>query len=228
GTNFADVREARSKSDLANDMIFRWVEENIPRQYANFEDIALAFNRLSRADIFNGRIYRRQHWGFLRYSSALAAEGVAFSKGKVSHDFVMYQFPMLLSMLSKSSSERAMRAGLGKKIGDLTHSSSRSVVSKDLPYLRMLFADKKKAVELSALFGLGEKEIAFMLGAKPGSKKSGSIFSESEKLRALHAKPKRVFYEEPVLEEEEPIEEDEPPGPEALEPVDGHKQTRLF
>ncbi|MEK6958253.1 MAG: replication factor C large subunit [archaeon] len=236
GTDFAQVREARSQSDLSNDMLFNWVEENIPRQYSNVNDVALAFDRLSRADVFNGRIFNKQHWGFLRYSTELAAEGVALSKSSVSNDFVMYQFPGLLSMLSRTSSLRALKRELGSKIGAKTHSSSREVVSNDLPFFKMVFADKKKAVGCTALFGLTEKEVAFLLDTKPETKKVQSIMEESQKIIDERARPKRFFYG-PVQEEDlqGPLHEEPGGGPESLEAGDTDlredekgKQTRLF
>lgn len=224
GTNFNEVRRSRTKSDLSNDMIFRWVEENIPRQYTNSGDIALAFDRLSRADVFNGRIYRKQYWGFLRYSSELAAEGVALSKENVSHDFVMYQFPGLLSMLSRTSGIRSLKKSLGKKIGEKTHSSSKTII-RDLPFLEMIFQNKEKAIALTALFDLNDKELALILNTKPETKKVKNIISEAEALREQNARPKRIFenvvHEDSIVQEPTPIEKKE-------ESEDTGKQTQLF
>jgi len=224
GTNFNEVRRSRTKSDLSNDMVFRWVEENIPRQYTNSGDIALAFDRLSRADMFNGRIYRKQHWGFLRYSSELAAEGVALSKENVSHDFVMYQFPGLLSMLSRTRGIRGLKKSLGKKIGKKTHSSSRTII-KDLPFLEMIFQNKEKAIAMTALFDLNDKELALILNTKPETKKVKNIITEAEALREEKARPKRIFGDvvhEDSIEEPEPIEKKEEPKEDSV------NQTKLF
>ena len=230
GTDFSEVRDARMQSDLASDMLFRWVEENIPRQYSSAQDISLAFDRLSRADIFNGRIYRKQHWGFLKYSSELSGEGVALSKEKVSHDFVMYQFPQLLSMLSKTSSLRALKKDLGLKIGAKTHSSSRAVISKDLPYYREIFSGAEKAVAFTAFFGLNEKEVAFLLNSKPETKKVQKIISEAAKISVENARPKffSSFSARAGNEPEAPLSDEE--EPESHEESDSGKggQTRLF
>ncbi len=226
GTDFAQVRSMRMQSDLSNEMLFNWVEENIARQYTNPNDVALAFDRLSRADIFNGRIYNKQHWGFLRYSTELAAEGVALSKEKPNTDFVMYQFPGLLSMLSKTSGLRAMKKGLGKKIGKFTNSSSRKVISADLPYLKMIFEKRENAVALSATFNLDEKEIAFLLDTSPETKKVQSIIEEVQQIREQAARPKLIFGSGHFSDIPEDKQEDEKPKEEV---ADGRaKQTRLF
>jgi len=228
GTDFSEIRKSRMKTDLSNDLLFRWIEENIPRQYTQERDVALAFDRLSRADVFNGRIYNRQYWGFLRYSSELASEGVALSKENVSHDFVAYQFPSFLSMLSRTSPLRNLKKDLGKKIGGKTHSSSRAVVSRDLPFMKMIFKDKEKAIAYSALFDLDEKEVAFLLNTKPDTKKVKMIIGAAQEIKENQAKPKR-FFNQPVLEDQinEPEAE---PKEEPKEPEDdsGPKQTTLF
>lgn len=234
GTDFAQIRSARMQSDLSNDMLFSWVEENIPRQYTNAQDVALAFDRLSRADVFNGRIYNKQHWGFLRYSTELAAEGVALSKEKPSNDFVMYQFPGLLSMLSKTSGLRAMKKGLGVKFGKRTHTSTRKFISADLPYLKMVFQNRESAVAMSASFELDEKEIAFLLDTTPETKKVQSILEEAETIRATFARPKYIEgglgSREEETQNDGPIVEPQENGEEKLEIEDpkSGKQTRLF
>ncbi len=203
GTDFAEVRAARAQSDLSSEMLFNWVEENIPRQYSRVNDVALAFDRLSRADVFNGRIFRRQEWGFLRYSSELAAEGVALAKEKASNEFVAYQFPGLLSVLSRASGERALRKGIGQKIGKKTHSSVHEIISRDMPFIKIIFGKKENAVSFSALFGLDEKEIGFLLGAKPDSKKVHAIFEEASAFRESMARPKTIFGGSAQTEENE-------------------------
>src|SRR3989344_3800692 len=226
GTDFSTIREARNKIDLDSDMLIRWVEENIPRQYSVPGDVALAFDRISRSDIFNVRIYNKQHWGFLRYSTELAAEGVALSQQKPSHDFVMNQFPGLLSMLSKTSGLRALKKSLGRKIGKPTPSSSRKVISADLPFLKEVFKEKEKAVALSAAFELDEKEIALLLDASPDTKKVKSIFDEAQSVIEERSRPKAVSA---------PIESNEEGELKDVEAEDSEKendgkikQTRLF
>ncbi|MBI4210664.1 MAG: replication factor C large subunit [Candidatus Diapherotrites archaeon] len=221
GDSFAGARDARMESDLSSEMLFNWVEENIPRQYSDVGDIALAFDRLSRADIFNGRIYRRQNWGFLRYSTGLACEGVALSKRKPSYDFVMYQFPGLLSMLSRTSGLRALKKGLGLKIGGKTNSSARKVISSDLPFLKLVFRSRENAVALSASFGLDEKEIAFLLDAGPDTKKVQSVLEEAAAIREEGARPKFLAQVSPAPESPEKEES-------KADAHEGAGQTRLF
>jgi len=66
--------------DMEMDQINLWLEENIPMEYRG-EDLARAFEALSRADIFKGRIHRQQHWRFMVYENFFLSAGVAAAKG---------------------------------------------------------------------------------------------------------------------------------------------------
>ena len=52
--------------DMEIDEIMLWVEENIPLEYYG-KSLAKAYDSLSKADLFKGRIYRQQYWRFLVY-----------------------------------------------------------------------------------------------------------------------------------------------------------------
>ncbi|PIO03323.1 hypothetical protein COT48_05325, partial [Candidatus Woesearchaeota archaeon CG08_land_8_20_14_0_20_47_9] len=53
------------------DRWFLWVDENVAREYTRPEDLARAYDAISRADVFFGRIKRWQYWRFLVYINAL-------------------------------------------------------------------------------------------------------------------------------------------------------------
>ena len=225
-TSVSEARNAKFSSDLGDELIFRWIEENIPRHYTEPNDTANAFERLSRADIFNGRIRKRQHFGFLRYSSDLMSAGVALAKEKPYHSFVPYQFPKLLSSLSKSASIRATKGNIAEKLSKQVHSSMNEIIAEDMPFLKMLFEKKEYAVSLSAQFDFTEEEIAFMLSSKPETKKVKEIFKDSQEIRKknIAISSKRRFEAFRAFErEEKEAEKEENPNPLVQE-----EQTTLF
>ena len=233
GTDIKEIRKNTFQSSVSGDLLFAWIEENIPRQYTKEDDVARAFASLSRADIFNGRIYRRQYWGYKRYSSDLMSSGVALSKENTYYDFVMYTFPTLLRKLSSSRALRAMKKELGTKIGKKIHTSSRQVMAYDLPYLKMFFENKELAAQYTANFELNEKELAFLMNTKPTTKKVQKIIAEAEEIRTKDFTERRIALSgisdkelakiTPKIEEpEEEIEE----KPEQIETDE--KQTKLF
>ena len=192
GKTVEEIRRARFSTDLSNDMLLRWVEENIPRIYTARPDTAAAFERLSKADIYSARILRRQAWEFLRYSGDLMTAGVALSRSQDYHGWLQFRFPGLLSMLSRSKALRGLKTGLCRKIGEKTHSSAREVMAHDLPYLKVLCEDKEKAAELCAQFDFEAEELAFLMDTKADTKKVKDALAKAEELRAAHAKPRSL------------------------------------
>ncbi len=199
GKSLAEIRKARAQSDVSDEMLLRWIEENIPRHFVDGNDTANAFERLSKADVFNGRIMNRQHYGFLRYSSELMTAGVALSREHDYHGWIHYQFPLLLRVLSKSKKERNLKKELCKKIGQQTHSSSRAVMAQDLPFIQVFFKEKEKAARYAAQFDLNEEEIAFLLATKPDTKKVAAIAATAEQLKKEHIAEKRKQFA-PLIE----------------------------
>jgi len=72
------------------DEVFLWLEENIPLEYDN-PSINNAYNNLSKADVFRGRIRNWQYYRFLVYQSLLMSAGVALSKEKKNNNFIGYK-----------------------------------------------------------------------------------------------------------------------------------------
>ncbi|MDP6670476.1 MAG: replication factor C large subunit [archaeon] len=226
GESVADIRKARWQSEVSNEMLLRWVEENIPRHFTKGDDLASAFSNLSRADVFNGRIRNRQHYGFLRYSSELMTSGVALSRENDYHGWMHYQFPSLLRLLSSNKAERNLKKQISKKMSPKLHSSLRQVMSSHLPFLKMVFKDKEKAAMLSAWFDLDEKEIAFMMGSKPTTKKVQKIFEEAQALKQEEMLSKRKSFI--GIEDNSLNSFSEEPKEEPAEEESAHKQTKLF
>ncbi|MFH1240337.1 MAG: replication factor C large subunit [Candidatus Diapherotrites archaeon] len=247
GKDLKEIRQNTFQSSVSGDLLSAWVEENIPRQYTNNEDAARAFAALSRADIFNGRIYKRQYWGYKRYSSDLMSSGVAFAKENEYYDFVMYTFPTLLRQLSGSRALRAMKKELGTKIGKKIHTSSREVMAYDLPYLQMFFENKELAAQYTAQFELNEKELAFLMNTKPTTKKVKKILEEAEEIRLKNFTKRRKALsgisekqlakgKSPAAVSERSLQNFEPEETETAETEaeeneieeEAHKQTKLF
>lgn len=245
------AKSATRITDLTPDMLKKWVEENIPREYKKNGDLARAFERLSRADIFDGRIMRRMHYGFMKYSIDLVSAGVALSKEEKYRDFVNYQFPSNIRKLSKSLNERRLKEGIGEKMQKFVHGSKKHIVVEDLPYLVYHCSnDKKYCTEIVAKFQLNDKETAYLMNTKPDTKKVKDVLVKAEIMRkeyigekidrsgtvfdAPKEKVKKVdvgqvgflkVKEEKVKKEEKKIEEDKKKKEEEKEK---QSQTKLF
>ncbi len=142
---------------LDHDLIKLWIEQNIASEYEKINEIASAYDWLSRADLFDGRLIRRQSWKLLKYSNALMLAGVALSKDERYHKFVKYEFPEYLRMMSMSAEKRGLMKTLRKKIALKCHVSVGDAESYFLPL--QLAA---KAGQSLDFFELSEDELEFV------------------------------------------------------------------
>jgi replication factor C large subunit len=170
-TNYEEARGVLWGVD-DRDMFVKWIEENIPLEYEKIGDIERAFEMLSRADVFEGRIFRRQYWGFLRYSNDLATAGVALAKEEPYHKFVKYQFPRIISALGSSRGERAMKKGIGLKIGERCHISSKDAVELFIPLLKIICNESKNVEAVEKYFDFDEEQMEYVAGGKKSEKKT--------------------------------------------------------
>jgi len=195
---FAEVRSARSRADVDDEMLSAWISENIPLQFDAL-DTANAMNYISLGDVFEGRIIKRQYFGLKRYASDLATACSVLSRSKDYHGWVKYQFPKVISSLSTSMQQRATKNSICKKIGACINESARSVANNEFPLIALLFTNEKNAAMLTAAFGFDEKEVAFLLG-KASEKQVQRIIEEAEKIKqaALKAKLKPLSTESKI------------------------------
>src|SRR3989338_6682919 len=104
------------------DEVFLWLEENIPYEYKN-EILRDAYDYLSKADVFRGRIKRWQYWRFLVYENALMNLGVAFSKDNINNKFVTYRRNLRILKIWINNRREDKRKELSEKLPKELHMS---------------------------------------------------------------------------------------------------------
>jgi replication factor C large subunit len=140
-----------------------WIDENLPLEYSNPEDLAKAYEALSKADVFNGRIRRRQHWRFLVYVNDLLTAGVAVAKQQKNNKFVPYRPTSRILKLYIANMRFMKRKAIAQKIAEKTHSSHKEIIKSTLPYLKIVFRHNKKAAEqITDEFELDKEEVAWL------------------------------------------------------------------
>jgi replication factor C large subunit len=158
-----EARRVASISDIDYEMLFEWIYENIPRQIPEIEDMAAAFNILSRADIFLNRIHKEQEWGLLPYAIEDMTGGVAMARTSVRHEWIPFKFPERIMAMSRSKVARDLRDEIGRKISRTAHTSISTAVTEYIPYLRVIFrANNKWAEQLAENLQLEPAEISFL------------------------------------------------------------------
>lgn len=87
-------RYALASSEKTPEELFLWLEENIPQEYEEPEEIAAAYDCLSKADIVTARIIKRQSWALQKYYGSFLC-GVSLAKKQSYKKFTAYMFPRI-------------------------------------------------------------------------------------------------------------------------------------
>jgi replication factor C large subunit len=145
------------------DKCMLWIDENLPKEYTKPEDLAKAYDKLSKADVFRGRIRRWQNWRFLTYINQLLTVGVALSKNEKYHKFVQYKPTVKLLKLWRANLKYQKRKAIAQKISEKTHSSTKEVLQDTLPYLKVIFRKNRSMAEkLTEELDLDKEEVAWL------------------------------------------------------------------
>ena len=136
--------------EMPIDEIFLWVEENIPYEYKG-EALFRAYDALSKADVFRGRIHRQQHWRFLVYENFLLSAGISYASGKAKpiSNFTMYQRPKRILKIWLQNQKYAKKKSIAGKFAKMTHISKKRALREFflLPYI--LTKETRKKLDLS-------------------------------------------------------------------------------
>ena len=182
-----DGRRARDSVlnlDESPEDLILWVDHNLPYEFTTPPDRARGVECLSRADVYLGRVRRRQHYGLWSFAREMMSMGVATAR----HDRArggQLGFPQYLLQMSRSRGRRMARNALARKLGRYLHTSSDVAVNDLLPAFRALFAgDEDLRVQLTARLGLDEKEVAYLLDEAEDSHAVKHLLERAEALGA--------------------------------------------
>ncbi len=140
------------------DTFLQWVRENVPREYRKSEDVAGAYNYISKADLFNGRIRRAMNWKLLKYVYLFSTVGVALSKEEKYEGWTKYQYPSKIRRMGASRAARNTMEQIGSKVGDRLHISIRES-KQSLPFLALLLEQNP---DLQSQLDLTDEEVEFI------------------------------------------------------------------
>jgi len=173
-----DFFETRNVTDSMNinwDLLILWVEENIPRQYKNPNNLARAFDNLSKADINNARI-RGSYWILLKYVMDYLTVGVAYSKKdrETSGGYTPFQFPRVMRMYT--TKDKILQKAVVEKMKERIHCSKRIILRDYLPFMFIIAKTNKCTTDLITHFNFTIDEMKY-LGAKITEKQYEKIVS---------------------------------------------------
>lgn len=141
-TNALAAKLAINNSDKDPDEIFWWIENNVANEFEDPEEIARAFDALSKADIFKKRISSNQNWSLKAYMIDLMTAGVATSKKDIYRKFTRYQYPSNIMLLGRTKEVRGELKESLAKMTKVLHCSSKKIKSEFLPYFKIISKDR--------------------------------------------------------------------------------------
>ena len=157
--------EAFEKVEEQPEDCFAWIDENLPSEYKKPEELAAAYEALSKADVFRGRIMSRQHWRLLSYFVQVMSIGTAIAKEKKYDTVADYKQPDrgLKFFIAKARHQRKL--DIAEKIASRLHSPKAAVLADTLPFMRIIFSkekDKIKVEKMATELGLDEDEVEWL------------------------------------------------------------------
>ncbi len=154
-----DASMLLSYSSVDYDELLMSIADNLPLRYKDPDELAAAYNFVSRADMFRGRI-GVDNWHLLRYFFNSLAEAGAVSP-KSYEPFTFISPPIRVITLFWTKGKRTMLDGVCTKIGQRCHVSRATAKNDFIPFLKVLLA-KNKADNVVSWLELLPEEVEFI------------------------------------------------------------------
>jgi replication factor C large subunit len=170
-----DKKTPRAYDNIKPDLneILLWIEENIPLEYKG-QALAKAYDSLSKADLFKGRIYRQQYWRFLVYQNFFLSAGISAATKLKYKKFTQYKKPSRILKIWLSNQRNAKKKSIIIKYAKQTHMSKKKANKES--FLLPLILNQQTQIKLD----LEEKEQEWL------KEKKGAIIIANELNRFKH------------------------------------------
>ncbi len=199
---FWQAKNAVTNTQIDYELLMRWIDENIPNQYENMEDIYRAYDALARASLFLTRA-KLVGWDLLSYVFDLMGPGVSFAEkakfsGAYKAKWKKYQFPSYIQMLAKSKDTREKLRTILSKLGNEIHASQEKALNEMLPFFVQIYRSPKfrEALKKELEITPSEEEVIQALanlyeGAGVKEVKEGA--EEAEEKKTTQTKERRYY-----------------------------------
>ena len=166
----------------------QWIYKNFTYGY-DVNSFLQGLHYLSRADMFLGRVRRRENFKFWRYASSLMVCSVLSAKemqaGKKEGGLHYFRSPWQRELRTGESIKSGpVKEDIAKKIAEYCKVPMSYARFSIIPFLTIFFRDEKKAVDITATLRLDVSQIAFLVGdtgngAKKGVEKAKKIYQDA-------------------------------------------------
>jgi replication factor C large subunit len=163
--NVAEAATLLSFSNVEYDDLLMSIDDNVSRRYTDPVELARAYDYLSQADVFRGRI-GTENWHLLKYFFNNLARAAAVNPESYGPMEFVTPPPIRVITLFWTKAKRTMLNGICTKIGSQCHVSKYEAKMIYVPYLRLILQQKKKAPALIEWLKLTPEEVTFLTGLK--------------------------------------------------------------
>ena len=139
------------------DEIALWVEENIPQEYKG-KELANALDKLSRADVFKGRIYKQQYWRFLIYENIFLSYGISAAKKQNKYGFTKYKKPSRILKIWMNNQRTIYKKSISQKYASIVHVGQKRAMNEFSIIKQIINSNPAIAKELK----LTEEELGYL------------------------------------------------------------------
>jgi len=140
------------------DEILLWIEENIPAEYHG-KALFNAYQALSKADLFKGRIYKQQYWRFLVYQNIFTSYAIASAKKEPNNNFTKYKRPERILKIWLNNQKQAKQKSIAQKYAKLVHVGEKRAM-REFPIIKQIV---KSNSEIQKELRLNDDEIEFVM-----------------------------------------------------------------
>ena len=155
----AEASSLLSRSSVDYDDFLLSVSDNLPRRYTDPEELAAAYDFVSQADIFRGRI-GTEHWHLLKYVYNALSEAAAVSPESYK-PFEFISPPIRIITLFWTKGKRTMLDGICGKIGARCHVSHATAKHDFVPFVKSILQNQKSS-PLASWFKFTPEEVDFL------------------------------------------------------------------
>jgi replication factor C large subunit len=130
-----------SRSSVDYDDLLMAVGDNLPLRYKNPEDLAEAYDFVSQADMYRGRI-GTENWHLLKYFFNSLSEAASVSPESYQ-PFELISPPIRVITLFWTKGKRTMLDKICGKIGQRCHVSRATAKTDFIPFLKTMLPKQK-------------------------------------------------------------------------------------
>ncbi|WP_436930320.1 replication factor C large subunit [Halosimplex halobium] len=175
--------------DETPDDLINWIEDNMPKDYEG-EELAVAYDFLSNADRWLGRVRATQNYTFWRYATDNMTAGVAAARREPKGGWTRYGPPSYWSKLGRSRGTRNKRDYVARRIAEAGGVSMSTARREVLPHLSVMThhcKNRELTVAMAAKYELDAEHVSFITGSGEDTNKVQSIVEDAERLREQRA-----------------------------------------